>query len=213
MTIIDETRTSAFDDLLARDDRPQFEASQTRDTGPPFTSPEQVREWLGTQPLTVALRGQQWLDQIQTLTSRIASHERQRELERREHDRWLGEIQDAAAEEAEQGDWCGEFEEFMESAGLESRRRRTETVTVTAWLCYEVDLEQHSETIVEHAIGAYCALDVDVQGTASFTVEVEAEVEVLAGVCACNEVNWGYHVPGEISHLDFDVDRVECGND
>lgn len=78
--------------------------------------------------------------------------QRIREFEHR-HDR----LQDVLAEQAQERDWCSEFEEFCENNNLESRRETESDWLITVDLSYDKSVDE----MVDYIEGGSCASDSD----------------------------------------------------
>lgn len=77
---------------------------------------------------------------VGSLVAALAGQVRDRWAEERRHASWLADLTSRAHEQADDQDWCEQFDDFMESVGLERRTREYElrvSVTATVYLTRE----------------------------------------------------------------------------
>lgn len=145
--------------------------------------------------------------QIESVNSIILS-------EREQHAAWLDSLQERASEEAQDHDWCGEFEKYMETAGLEGRR----SVTVSAWatltVSYTLDSDD-AERVFDYINGSDCDPG-DFDGRSAeitCSLSVSATVETKTGGCVCNDVDWSTATPSWVDdHCTYYVEESNCDN-
>lgn len=175
-------------------------------------TPEEVVQAIQSGTTAEVVLGQPLILRMRSLERQIREVNDLITSEREAHAEWLDRLQDRCAEEADDNEWCGEFERFMENAGLEGRRATEIEVTATLLVRMSVD-DSDAEALFDRING----IDTDASYFDGCSAEVTCRLAVSAtatarrGECACGDIDWSEHTPSWVdNYCTYEVEESRC---